>query len=100
MKNSDYYVGQEVICVDDVLPIAEPLLKKGNTYTIKSLTIKCCNDLLVDVGIPLNCLVRCDCGNDLSTKDGIRWFRASRFKPKDSMQVVEHLLEVKKEQLS
>lgn len=95
-----FYVGQEVIAVCNHMNV----LKAGQEYKIRSLTMMTCGCWLVDVGVSddtNNPLVKCTLHGDINAKAKNQWvLYAFRFAPKEQRaefislkQVAEQTLE-------
>ena len=102
MKNSDYYVGQDVVCVN-----ADRIkhLEVGKTYTISAIkedNCRCNSGLLINVGFKAthkdahSCI---KCGADNIPNDGLSWNYHWRFCPLDALcdisELTEHLKNTK-----
>ena len=84
MENYTFYPGQKVVCVADRGIKYGTHLTKVKVYTVSAVRMGCC-EVELDVGMPIGDHILCCsvCGREHYSP--IRWRRASRFRPIDTL---------------
>lgn len=91
-----FRVGQEVVCIKDH---SQGVIKKGQTFIIKSIIHSSCNCVSVDIGLnTTNKLSRCTCGNSTFHSNGIWWISTTILAPVED-NFADNVLENIKKQI-